>query len=252
MSQHELHDAALGFATGAGAYERARPSYPPEAIALIVDKLALGPSTTLVDLAAGTGKLTRLLAPTGARIIAVEPVEGMRRELAEKVPGIEVRDGTAEHMPLDDGAAGALTVGQAFHWFDFQKALAEIARVLRPGGGMAMVWNRRDESTPWVARMSEIIEWHDRPLPKYDAIDWEAEVAAAGAFTPLLHVEVPYEHVIDRAMLRDRVYSVSYIAKMDEAERTRLGDEVVALADDFDEQFVMPYVTRVYWCHRVE
>jgi SAM-dependent methyltransferase len=246
----DVHEAAaVGFDRGAGSYERGRPSYPQEAISRIVEYLAIGGDTTLVDLAAGTGKFTRLLVPTGARIIAVEPVAAMRAELAAQLPAVETLDGTAEAIPMADASVDVLTVAQAFHWFDLDRALAEIARVLRPGGGMAMLWNRRDESEPWVAAMSRIIGWHDRPIAHYDSVDWPAVVAKSGSFTPLERFEVSYEHVIDRELLRERVYSISYIATMNEAERTRLGDEVVALAQGFPDEFPLPYRTVVHWCH---
>ena len=127
----ELHPATRGFAA-ADVYERGRPDYPAAAIAKIVERLGLRPGRTVLDLAAGTGKLTRLLAPSGANVIAVEPVHEMRAELERRVPGIAALAGTAERIPLTDGYVDAVTVGQAFHWFDADKALREIHRVLTP------------------------------------------------------------------------------------------------------------------------
>ena len=128
--------AAIGFDRAADAYERSRPSYPPEAIECIRAELAIGVGSRVLDLAAGTGKLTRLLIPLGATLVAIEPVAGMRRILQTLHPQLDVRDGTAEAIPLDDGSLDAVTCAQAFHWFDGPKALAEIRRVLRPGGGL--------------------------------------------------------------------------------------------------------------------
>jgi ubiquinone/menaquinone biosynthesis C-methylase UbiE len=152
-----IAEAAVGFERGADDYERARPSYPDAAVHLIVDEAGLGPGSTVCDLAAGTGKLTRLLVPSGAEIIAVEPVAAMRDQLVRAVPGVEVLDGTAETIPLGDGSIDALTVAQAFHWFDTDRALPEIHRVLRPGGTLVLIWNVRDETVDWVKRFTELI-----------------------------------------------------------------------------------------------
>ena len=130
MPVHEV--AQRGFDSGADAYERARPSYPPDAVAWLVDNCAIRPGATVCDLAAGTGKLTRLLAPTGADLLAVEPVEGMSQHLRELLPSVPVTAGTAEAMPFADGSLDAVTVAQAFHWFDADRAFAELARGAAP------------------------------------------------------------------------------------------------------------------------
>src|SRR3954471_16036477 len=155
---------ANAFGPAAADYERARPSYPPEAIEVLRRELAVGPGLRVCDLAAGTGKLTRLLVATGADVVAVEPVPGMRAQLAEVLPEIEALDGTAEAIPLDDASVDAVTVAQAFHWFKFDEALAEIKRVLRPGGWVVILFNRRDERVDWVRTWSDVIEWHGRRI----------------------------------------------------------------------------------------
>lgn len=152
--------AEVGFGRAADAYERARPDYPAEAVDWLCDRLALRPGRTVVDLAAGTGKLTRLLVASGARVIAVEPVAGMRNALARAVPAVEILDGTAEAMPLPDGSADAITVAQAFHWFSTADALSEIHRVLAPGGALALVWNRRDLDDPLAVALDEMVGRH--------------------------------------------------------------------------------------------
>jgi SAM-dependent methyltransferase len=238
--------ARVGFGKGAGAYSRGRPSYPPEAVDYIVSRCAIGPGRTVFDLAAGTGIFTSLLVPTGAEVIAVEPVESMRA----KIEGAsQVLDGTAEAIPLPDESVDAVTVAQAFHWFNFGEALAEIARVLRPGGALCLVWNRRDESVPWVDRMSEIIKWRAHQVSEYDRIDWPKVIWESGRYGSVAHRVFGWEHVIDRAGLAERVRSVSYIAAMEEPVRESIVAEVLALADDggFPEHFPLPYNTLV-WC----
>lgn len=234
--------ARVGFGAGADAYAKGRPSYPPEAVSYIASRFP--PSPVVLDLAAGTGIFTALLAPFAARLVAVEPVESMRAKIA----GADtVLDGTAESIPLDDASVDAVTVAQAFHWFRYDEALREIARVLRPGGVLALVWNRRDESEPWVARMSEIIHWRAHQVSEYDRIDWPAVVGEVGLFGPVEHRSFSWSHMVDRPLLAERVRSVSYIAAMDEAERESIVADVLALAADFDEPFALPYNTLV-WC----
>ncbi len=149
--------ASPSFARSAAQYERARPGYAPKAVAFLVERLDLRPGRVVVDLGAGTGKLARQLLPSGARVLAVEPV----RELRELIPaGIEVLDGTAEAIPLPDDSIDAITVAQAFHWFDEDAALGEMQRVLRPGGALALVSNRRDESDPSTRAFGEVLARH--------------------------------------------------------------------------------------------
>src|ERR1700761_4890891 len=132
MSIHD--EARRGFQVGAAAYERGRPSYPGEAIAWLAEDLDLGPGRTVLDVGAGTGKLTRELVASGASVVAVEPVPAMRAVLEQTVPGAQAMDGTAEALPFGDQSVDAIAVAQAFHWFDVPRTLAEFHRVLRPTG----------------------------------------------------------------------------------------------------------------------
>ena len=175
-----VHDAAaLGFARSADAYDRARPEYPPDAIAWLAERMGLRAGRTVVDLAAGTGKLTRPLATTGAETIAIEPLAEMRARIGPAAA--QVVDGTAEAMPLPDASADAVTVGQAFHWFDGPAALAEIHRVLRPGGTLALVWNRRPLENPVHAAIERIIAPYHRDAPRHRSGAWRAVLRRDGA-----------------------------------------------------------------------
>jgi SAM-dependent methyltransferase len=228
--------AATGFGAGAEAYERGRPSYPDAAVAHLVEVLQLVPGKRVLDLAAGTGKMTRLLMQTGVDLVAVEPVAGMRAAFEAAVPGVEILEGTAEAIPLPDASVDAVVVAQAFHWFDGDQALAEIGRVLRPGGGVALVWNRRDESVPWVAELSQIIHWNRGLIPEYDHIHLDG-------FTKWT---CGYVQALSHDGLLDRVASVSYIAAMDEHERAGVLAQVSELVRGFTEPIPLPYVTEVH------
>ncbi len=239
--------AARGFQAGAAAYEAARPGYPDEALSVLRDSVGIAPGTDVCDLAAGTGKLTRRLVELGAAVVAVEPVEAMRALLAAAVPSAQVVEGTAEGVPLPDSSVDVVTVAQAFHWFDAPAALQEIARVLRPDGALALLWNERDESTPWVAEMSRLIRWHERTVSRYQHVAWAEVVAADGAFAPLEEHAVRWEQPLTRDLLGERVRSISYIAAMPAPERERLVAEVTGLVSRRAEPFPMPYTCRVQW-----
>lgn len=243
--------AASGFGTPdlAAAYERARPGYPAAAIDLLVERFGIGPGTTVVDLAAGTGKLTRQLVPTGATVVAVEPLASMREQLVALVPGVEALDGTAEAIPLGEGSVDVVTVGQAFHWFRADAALAELARVLRPGGGLALLWNERDETVPWVAEMTRITQW-DRRMPYDPRTDWAALVAASDEFTPLEHAQLRHEQTVDADGLVARALSSSYLAVAPAEEQAGIAAALRSLVAGFESPFPLPYVTDVFTCRR--
>ena len=172
-----IRPEALAFGARAEDYEKGRPDYPPSAIRWLIERLAVGNGSTILDLAAGTGKLTRALVPSGARVVAVEPVAGMRDTLRSVVPSVEVLEGTAEQLPVPDGFADAVTVGQAFHWFRGEEALAEIHRALVPGGRLGLIWNVRDLDQPVQAELSGVIERYRGSTPSQDGGVWKSPSA---------------------------------------------------------------------------
>ncbi len=234
--------AATGFGRAAVEYERARPSYAAEAIAWIAERCGLGPGATVVDVGAGTGKLTRLLAATGARVVAVEPVAEMRELLVQTVPGVEALEGRAEALPLPDGCARAVTVAQAFHWFG-DDAPAELARVLEPEGSIALIWNSPDQSDPTQARLEEIYE---RRRPQSHSGGSAQRLEQSGYFGQL--EERTFRHVqrLAREDLVTRVASISFVAADAGPERERILDEVRTIVADLPAEVDLPYETRVY------
>lgn len=216
-----------GYARSAAAYERGRPGYPPAAVDYLAARLRLGPGRTVVDLAAGTGKLTRPLLATGAEVIAVEPVAEMRAALPA---GARALDGTAEEMPLDTGSADAVVVAQAFHWFDGEAALAEIHRVLRPGGSLALVWNQRRLDEPLNQAIEALLAPYRGHMSALHSGAWEVAFAGTRLFGPLEAREFPNEQHLDADGLADRIASVNYIAALDEKERRKVVRAARALA----------------------
>jgi MOSC domain-containing protein YiiM/SAM-dependent methyltransferase len=250
--------AARGFEAGADIYERARPDYPSDAVQTIVERLDLRPGRTVLELGAGTGKLTRLLVPSGARIVALEPVAGMRAKLATIVgdgDGVEIVDGTAEAIPLPAASVDAVVVAQAFHWFDAIRALSEIHRVLRPGGRLLLAWNRRDESVPWVRGMGDRIRTLAGDEPQVWDDEWRASLRRCALFEPWETASFRHAQALTRAGVLDRVASVSFVAAAEpSAQAEVLADVEALLRDDPDtaglEVIQLPYDTEVMWATR--
>jgi SAM-dependent methyltransferase len=206
----------------AGAYERGRPGYPEEAVRWLVGE----GSRDVVDLGAGTGKLTRILVALGHRVSAVEPLDEMRAELEAAVPGAHALVGQAEAIPLPAASADVVTCAQAFHWFDHEKALREISRVLRPEGRLALVWNSRDDRDPWMARLSAIIG--NEPVDDDDLV----AVRESGLFGQVETARFPFEQALDRDGLVDLVNSRSYCAKLTAEARAPVLADVARLYDE--------------------
>lgn len=241
--------AARGFDAGAVAYEAARPGYPDEVVAVLAEQLGVGLETRVLDLAAGTGKLTRRLVDLGASVLAVEPVEGMRAQLVSVLPEVEAVDGTAEDIPLPTPSSTSSRWPRPSTGSTPGLPSTEIARVLKPGGAFALLWNEGDETTPWVAEMSRLIRWHERTVSRYQHVDWARIVAEADRFTPLQEHTTPWDQPMTRELLAERVRSISYIAAVPAGERERLAAEVVYLVSRLPEPFALPYTCRLQWAH---
>ena len=241
-AESDLHPATHGFEVAADAYERGRPDYPADAVEFLVERLGLRPGRTVVDLGAGTGKLTRELVPTGAEVIAVEPIAPMRA----KITGARALDGTAEAIPLPNASADAVTVAQAFHWFEADAALREIHRVLRPGGGLALIWNVRDERDPVHAAASELLRPMERDVPRRHRRDWLEVVDATGLFTPIEKTTFAHEQLADEEEFVERFMSISFVAAASADVRARIEQELRGIARDLPRPIRLPYITEIY------
>jgi ubiquinone/menaquinone biosynthesis C-methylase UbiE len=237
----------LSFDLVAEEYERTRPSYPQ----VLFDVLPLDGDATVLDLGAGTGKLTRLLAARYREVVAVEPLANMRATLERVVPGVTVRAGSAERIPLDDASVDGVFAAQAFHWFDKSIALPEIARVLRPRGVLAVIWNGPDEERvdprPEAFRrelhvLREAVEHEWRAEP-----EWEELVRSSGLFTEVhMRTSVAHDHILDREGMLDNARSTSWIASRDDR------DDVIARLGALvpDGTYAVPNLAYIFWAVR--
>ncbi|MFJ6213630.1 class I SAM-dependent methyltransferase [Streptomyces sp. NPDC092296] len=253
-----VHQAAgVGYQRAADTYERSRPSYPMPVIRELADAVRLERGRTVVDLGAGTGKFTRLLALTGARVIALEPVAAMRGRLAELLPGVEVGDGTAEATGLPDGSADVVVAAQSWHWFRPDEALAEVERVLRPGGALALVWNTFDTSVPWVRDFQQIYFGRaPEGLPSHLDGAWRRLLERRPCWSAIQERHLPNPHPVTREGVLERMASSSIIAALDPAGQQRVRAEVDAVLRAHPqtrdgERIELPYITDLYWTHRV-
>jgi SAM-dependent methyltransferase len=244
-------EAAVGFQQGADAYERGRPTYPHEVVQWLGQELALGSGRTVVDVAAGTGKLTRELIASGATVIAVEPVPAMRAVLERVVPDARTLDGTAEALPIDDTAVDAITVASAFHWFDGPVAAAEFHRVLRPGGRVALLWNRRSLEEPLHRAVDEIIGRYRRRSPSHHRGEWREPLESSGRFAPAAQREIPFDQTLDVDGFVDRFSSISFVAALPDGERDAVMERIRAVAAGAGEPIRLGYTAEVYLYDRV-
>lgn len=242
-SPHDHATRAASFSVGADNYAAVRPSYPDQA----VDFLLPAGARRVLDLAAGTGKLTASLVARNLDVVAVEPSTPMLARLQATLPGVETHVATAEAIPLPEASVDAVVVGQAWHWFDEGAASAEAARVLRQGGTLGIVWNDRDTSVDWVARFGEILHRGDRLEPGADHV----APRLGPEYGDVEHEVVSWADVVPTSSLRPLAASRSYLLTLPETEREELltaVDELVATHPDLAgrDTVALPYVTTAY------
>ena len=227
-------DHASSFGPAAGIYERGRPPYPDEAL----DWLLPTGRPRVLDVGAGTGKLTRQIAARGLPVTAVEPSEGMLEELRRVLPGVPAHQGTAENIPLPDHSVDAVVCAQAWHWVDTARAVPETARVLSPGGTLGLIWNLRDETADWVRRLGQIL----------GSPEESRATDLAPPYGPVEHRVFRWTHRLGLDRLLDLVASRSYVILLPDGERAALLDEVRHLAATHPDLagrdvYELPYVT---------
>lgn len=252
-----MHAAARqGFTKEAGAYARGRPDYPAALTPWLTKTLKLGPGSRVTDVGAGTGKLTALLAATGAHVVAVEPVDAMRAQVEKlHLPGVRAVAGTAQRLPIADKELDAVVCAQSFHWFAKPETLDEFQRVLHPGGHLGLVWNVRDESVDWVAALTAIMAPYEGDAPRFHRGDWRLPFPHPG-FSALHETRFAHEHVgAPQRVIVDRFMSVSFVAALPDAQRTLVHEEIEALIATHPalrgrETVSFPYTTLAFHCER--
>ncbi|MFI2708149.1 class I SAM-dependent methyltransferase, partial [Nocardioides sp. CER28] len=227
------------FGKVAESYDRGRPTYPRAAVEWLVG----AGQRSVLELGAGTGKLTRTLVELGHDVHATEPDEAMLQVLRRNLPDLRSSLGSAERIPAPDLTYDVVIAGQAFHWFDLEKALPEISRVLAPGGTLALAWNQRDESIPWVRKLGRLIE---RPI---ESMDPSEPLLDSGCFEGVEHGQYSFWQTIDRQSVVDLVLSRSNIAMRSDEEREAKRREVLAFYDDYGrgmDGMQLPYTCMAY------
>lgn len=225
-----LHPLAEHFAAVAGVYERGRPDYAPAVVGAVAAELGLAPGIPVLDLGAGTGKLSRALLAGGLDVIAVEPLPALRDVLVACLGAERVLDGTAEAIPLPQGSVAAVTVADAFHWFDQQAALAEIRRVLRPRGGLAILSAIPDwTGASWAHELGTLIAGLRPEHPHFDGPPWHASVRAAGGWTEPREIRVTTQEPAVPQRIVEHLSSMSWIAGMPAQQRAGTIERIRAL-----------------------
>jgi SAM-dependent methyltransferase len=248
--------AAAGFGREAARYARSRPEYPEALLDWLADPLGVRPGTTALDLGAGTGKFTRLLLRTGATVIAAEPVAQMREQLAAALPEVATLAASAQALPLANASIDTVLCAQAFHWFATPAAMAEIHRVLRPGGRLGLIWNVRDESVDWVQEITQLITPHEGNVPRYYTGTWRSAFSEGLFSEPELTI-FPYRHGGDpESVIVERFASVSFIAAMSDSDKARMLGKLRALIATHPalrgrSMVEFPYQTHAYYCQRL-
>lgn len=238
-------DWAHSFGDVADAYDRGRPTYPAEAVAWLTG----GSPVTVLELGAGTGKLTRALVDQGHDVLATDPDAAMLAVLEANLPGVRTAVAGAEDIPLGDSSVDVVIAGQAFHWFDVERALPEIGRVLKPDGLIALVWNSRNEKIPWVRRLGTLIGTQEQD------VDAAESLVRSGTFGFVEDAEFTHWQQVDRKTIQDLVLSRSNVAVLDQAGRDAKRAEVLAFYDDYGrgmDGMQLPYVTRCFRAHAVD
>jgi len=245
--------AAIGYSRNAKVYVQGRPEYPQEVEQWLRIRLGLREGKTVLDLGAGTGKFSKWLSSIGVKVIALDPVAAMLEQLSKEQPHIKTRVGSAESIPLESNSLDAVVCAQSLHWFAFVAALAEIRRVLRPGGQLGLIWNVRDESVEWVAALTRLIAPFEGGTPRYRTQEWRSLFPAQG-FGPIREERFANDHVgPPEEVILAHILSVSFIAALGGEQRSIVESQLRQMIDSTPElagraSIMFPYETVTLSC----
>jgi SAM-dependent methyltransferase len=247
--------AALGFERSPQAYHRGRPDYPAEAAARLLEVLNIGSDSQVLELGAGTGKFTRFLEARAGRVFASDPSPAMRTALGQHRRSAHLFGSRAEQIAVKDHAVDSVVCAQAFHWFEGEPALGEIRRVLKDDGSLGLIWNVRDEEEDWISELTAIMDPYSGAAPRYRSGDWRKHLEENSSFTPLRCESFRHTVHCDRTMVRDRIGSISFIARLPDEEHAGVLAQVDHLLDTHPltrdkSEYHFPYRTDLFWCNR--
>jgi SAM-dependent methyltransferase len=240
-------DSSNLFGSVAGEYELGRPSWPSAALDVVERELQLRSDARVLDLGAGTGKLTRLLLDRFASVVAAEPDAPMRALIPAEA---EVLASAAEQIPMPDDSFAAVFCGESFHWFDWKRAIPEIARVLIPGGGLVLLWNRPSgglSSAEWPPEVGEALDRLVDPIPpehRYLSFAWR-DALSESPFEALSFESVPNGGVLEPERLLARIASWSHVASLPEGEREAFLESIAAHLTE--PTYPATLETHLYW-----
>ncbi|HEJ9096017.1 class I SAM-dependent methyltransferase [Serratia odorifera] len=256
MTQSIHHAAATGYQSNADRYVKGRPGYPAEIADWLRNDIGLQAGKTVIDLGAGTGKFTPRLLDSGAEVIAVEPIAPMLDRLAAALPQVKTLAATADALPLADESVDAVVCAQSFHWFATPQALAEIQRILKPGGKLGLVWNSRDARVSWVRKLNQIVDRYQGDAPRFYTGEWRRLFPGKG-FAPLHEQAFMFgHHGAVEDVLYNRVRSTSFIAALPQAQQEQVIEQVrqlVAQQEELhgQEKITVPYQTKAFVTHKL-
>jgi SAM-dependent methyltransferase len=256
MTKSQIHSTAMGYQTSSDTYEKGRPAYTEEAVFGLAERLRLKPESQIIELGAGTGKFTRILAEKFPNIVAFEPVAAMREKFAEVLPSVKVLEGAGEKISASDTSADAVIVANAFHWFDSDAALKEIHRVLKPGGSLGLIWNIDGVFTSdWGQQIDAWLDELEGDTPQYKTGKWKDAFQSTNLFSPLNEHRFSSKRSTTHSEVIDRVISISFIASLTEPRRNEFQRKIESwLSTHPDskskEVLEVSFDTKIYWCFK--
>jgi len=257
MTQSLHPSAQKGFSLGAELYQQVRPNYPQEIVVWLQDRLKIGESSTVIDLGSGTGKFLPYLIQTGAKVLAVEPINEMLKQLQQSYPYIECFQSSADSLPFKNASIDRVLCAQSFHWFANQLSLSDIHRVLKPSGHLGLIWNQRDINVDWVQALADEIAPFEGDTPRYHSGRWKEVFDDQDLFklNSLQTFQLIHSGTVEQVVSK-RLLSTSFIAAMPYPKQQQFKAKFEQIVFDFtgrspQDQIDFPYITYAYHFQKI-